>query len=407
MRNNYVNSFLINALLLASYFSLVCASKNITLSCSKYAGDILCRVPMNISASMPVEVVKVEGQSLSQKQLDSAKAVVISYQNIFIERLPQNISTHFVDLEKLIANLIGLRTVSRDDFTGMNKLKVLNLSNNKIKSVYYAAFHDLESLEVLYLSGNLITNLHVAMLAKSVEIKTFFADHNMITRLEDMFLNNPKIESIYINNNVLKTVEPNFEKLEKLRNLDLRRNSNICVNCSLSNKASRVRLINLCDEYSNTQTKAYQENFQNCVIVSLKNDSKIEGDFVNCTAILETKPAIIAKDYKECLANKTNKNQCKTNQLTDEQDMRNDFDTCVVDLISSDIEAKNLLLNCSTIKDNQRLKVTEHYSECNLCPIEIEPNIIRKCELKFSAASGKPIAEFQKEVAEFFSEPIS
>ncbi|XP_044133024.1 leucine-rich repeats and immunoglobulin-like domains protein 3 [Bufo gargarizans] len=169
------------------------------LDCSR--GDLLS-VPENL----PGWAVQLD---LSQNKLSSIKASSMSHlHNLRELRLNRN------DL-KMIPNLGPLST----------NITLLSLTNNKIDSVLPEHLQPYHSLETLDLSNNLITELKTPSFPV-LRLKYLYINKNLITSMESGAFDNlsATLQVLKLNKNRIGYIPPKMFKLSNLQHLELKRN---------------------------------------------------------------------------------------------------------------------------------------------------------------------------------------
>lgn len=369
----------------------------------------MCKVPMNISQTDEVEVNKVTNvESLSRNELENAKVVIIS-RSMLVEKIPQNIGIHFSHMESFIANVIGLKVVARSDFQNMKLLKTLNLADNNLMKIPHNTFHDLEKLQVLFLDGNKLKSFRPGLLNHMKELKFFSVQYNELQKLEDdTFLENTQLESIFLYHNKLSVVDVNFTHFKNIKFIDLRKNTEICTRCSpviLADRKLRVRNYQACATAKYLEAKQYHEQFENCTNVAIKTNADFVTRFENCTLNLANSRAELAKNNTKSVQAKKYDERVKQfsefvfHRMTEENKMREQYENCIQNLISGNPEVENLLSNCTTVRDEFKLKVNEAFELCTLCKPEISEDERNQCNMHFPTISLK---RFQDDVEKYF-----
>jgi len=224
-----------------------------------------------------VKVSSIKGNHFEWKNNQDVKAIEIGGEHDY---LPSNIGAHFPKLERIYAENNNLKSIRRENFKLMGKLKKLELKRTQISEFNENTFADLISLESLRLIANKIRKLPQKLLWKLKKLKEFNASKNkiklesvidenlfdknveleglwifenqikvlpkkLLSRLvklrqfsasvnqievidSDFFANNKKLQFIYLDNNKLKFIPVDFTKSERLNYLNL--HGNVCIN---------------------------------------------------------------------------------------------------------------------------------------------------------------------------------
>lgn len=119
-----------------------------------------------------------------------------------------------------------IRVVLDSTFFWAIDLELIDLSQNKIIQIERNAFHGLISLRILYLQNNLIDRLAPGMFEFLPLIETLHMNDNRIPSIDrNLFANNFKLKSILLNDNHIKTVDgTTFQHLRQLAHFDMHNN---------------------------------------------------------------------------------------------------------------------------------------------------------------------------------------
>lgn len=144
----------------------------------------------------------------------------------------------------------GMEMVSQIDFRNAHNLRVIDLSQNRIKAItdstfFFAiglefidlsqnkivqiarnAFYGLINLRTLYLQNNVIDELPTRMFDFLPMIETLHLNDNAIKSIDEhLFVNNFKLKSIILNDNQIKTIAGStFQHLRHLVHFDMHNN---------------------------------------------------------------------------------------------------------------------------------------------------------------------------------------
>ncbi|XP_013417198.1 chaoptin [Lingula anatina] len=120
----------------------------------------------------------------------------------------------FVSLENSLEHLYlsnnGIKLMPFGALSRLNNIKVLDLSGNKIKGVYFKqnlTHAGLKSLVSLSLDGNQITAIFVGTFQLLESLQHLNLDHNKITSISPMAFHGPRqLKHIYLHNNQIRTL---------------------------------------------------------------------------------------------------------------------------------------------------------------------------------------------------------
>lgn len=123
----------------------------------------------------------------------------------------------------------SVKFLSKKNFDYMDNLEVLNLNLNQFEEIPHDTFYDLPKLEQLELMGNQIYEIHADLLYNSVRLKHFDVSDNSLEIIDvGTFRNNPNLEVILLNRNGILNVDVDFSILDRLKNVDLSGNIELC-----------------------------------------------------------------------------------------------------------------------------------------------------------------------------------
>lgn len=94
--------------------------------------------------------------------IDETKVTISSKRNVSVEGLtfsfnrkifflPENVNNNFPNLKIYFAENCSIKAISKENFEGLNKLKILRLLFNQIEKISSETFNDLVAIEYLYL----------------------------------------------------------------------------------------------------------------------------------------------------------------------------------------------------------------------------------------------------------------
>ena len=157
----------------------------------------------------------------------------------------------FSKLVKLkILNLYSnhLNIITSSLFYGLENLRELNLGCNKLEMIHEKMFKDLCQLEYLNLGFNQISSIGKETFCGLGNLKKFYLQNNKISLLaEDLFDYMPRLEDIRLDRNQIKlnTNKHVLNKLEYLKMLSLNYNEIDIIDSELFNKSFKLEYLDL------------------------------------------------------------------------------------------------------------------------------------------------------------------
>lgn len=148
--------------------------------------------------------------SLSQNTDESRGLLFANLQSLYVLDLSRN----------------QLDDLSRNVFTGLGKLKTLNLSHNRLTIVPFQVFKPLQEIELMDLSGNELRSILENFFISNKRLKVLRLGDNKIDKITmSSFYGLTRLEELQLTGNNLTYIDRNaFDHLEQLRVLNLRNN---------------------------------------------------------------------------------------------------------------------------------------------------------------------------------------
>jgi Leucine-rich repeat (LRR) protein len=152
------------------------------------------------------------------------------YNKIDVEFIPENLSEKFPNLIGINVFNCSIKTVTKTNFKGLNKLVIIGLSNNKIETIESGTFKDTTKVEKLALANNNIKQLPNDLFESLLNLKILYLHNNQITVIHPQTFKNLKsLETIAMPDNGLKLIDPKvFDNLNSLTSVGLE--GNACIN---------------------------------------------------------------------------------------------------------------------------------------------------------------------------------
>ena len=146
-----------------------------------------------------------------------------------INAIDENTFIHLTNLKKLNIEYNNITNISKPIFGGLDNLEVLELRSNRIAILNAQNFIYLVSLKRLDMGYNEIKILSNAYFSQLKELVMLKLDHNKIELIENNDETLISLQSLYINNNIIKSIDNyiiiGFEQLPKLKLIDIRYNN--------------------------------------------------------------------------------------------------------------------------------------------------------------------------------------
>lgn len=124
-------------------------------------------------------------------------------------------------------NELNSEWVNRDTFSGLIRLVVLNLSNNKITKIDSLMFQDLNNLQFLSLENNKIMRISEGAFSSLKNVHSLSLSHNKLTHIDSHhFSNFYVLDQLFLEENRIVSIHPrSFENITKLSDLVLNGNN--------------------------------------------------------------------------------------------------------------------------------------------------------------------------------------
>ena len=258
--------------------------------------DILNNIPTPayISSALFLEIktpgvviVEFIGEHLTGKQDSDVLLFDITDQRT--DYLPRGLSSKYVNMEILHVMNSGVKSITRDDFTAMPKLKELALFSNQINNIPSNCFDDLIHMERLSLSKNNIKILPQNIFFALPNLNAVYLTQNKLSAIPaDLFQNNLKLEYIGFRENNLKFIGGSILSNQKnLKNVNFK--NNVCIDDSYP-RNSIEKLVKTIKSNCNVDPciagskdiARLQEINKRLAVQQRANDMTINGIIANC-----------------------------------------------------------------------------------------------------------------------------
>jgi Leucine-rich repeat (LRR) protein len=187
----------------------------------------------NINGRLEITHTNISSKTLvdcfKKIQYDEIKATYTELQDINTPRgtFGKIYQHHLQRLTLLDLSYNKLKSLGASIFLGANHLQTLNLSHNEINTIHIAAFHNLTELKVLDLSHNRLETMYWQSI--NFTLKGLYLSHNEhlthIQKITPML----SLETLHLANTSLVNIIC-FSKMQNLIDLDLSHNSKFEIN---------------------------------------------------------------------------------------------------------------------------------------------------------------------------------
>lgn len=238
-----------------SFVSIICESTEWTKIATP-GSQLSCNVKSLTVNEPGIEIKSVQGGGLVQ----GFNADVIEEIKAFNERvvfLPLRLYEHFHKLRFLSFVECGLVSINRKALTGLEKLRSLILSHNKIAEITADSFGDLVGLTLLDLSNNKIAVLNEEALHPLKDLTVLKLNDNLLSELsKQVLVNQTKLKFLFLQNNQLAVIPSKLLiSSSTLEFADF--SNNKCINIE-SSRNSTIPLKNLEAFFYEKCSKKYQ-----------------------------------------------------------------------------------------------------------------------------------------------------
>lgn len=152
------------------------------------------------------------------------KLKVLNIYNNRIETIPGRVFINLPSTEEVLLMDNNIETIQDNAFDGMTKLKILRLGNNRIRSLGRLAFAGATNLRLLVLDSNQIDTIEEGAFSLP-NLEKLYITNNKLTILSDFLLMGaPLIQQVYLDNNEIVRIGKAFSDCNKLTILSLSRN---------------------------------------------------------------------------------------------------------------------------------------------------------------------------------------
>lgn len=200
-------------------------------------GSKLVAVPPGIFRTFPaMEKLFVSDLGISVLLADrfvgADKLKVLNIYNNKIEVIPSRV---FINLPNTVEMLLmnnAIETIEDNAFDGMDKLDVLRLSDNRIRSLGRLSFAGAINIRLLVLDGNNIDTIEEGALSLPNLEKLYLTNNKLTSLFDTLLVGSPMIQLAYFDNNEITRIGKAFSDCNKLTILSLSRNPVEDVNLS-------------------------------------------------------------------------------------------------------------------------------------------------------------------------------
>lgn len=153
-----------------------------------------------------------------------------------LDYIPEGIGKLFPNLLKFWVGYtdrnLGLKLLRRRNFKNMMHLIYLDVKHNNVAKMEENTLWDLPKLESIVLTHNKLKTISQQQFSRNTVLKFVEMSSNYIESLsQDLFKRNPRLKRVSFANNRLKSIYPDFTGLKSLKHLNLL--DNICINSNV------------------------------------------------------------------------------------------------------------------------------------------------------------------------------
>jgi Leucine-rich repeat (LRR) protein len=157
-----------------------------------------------------------------------------------IRFIPSGIGAIFPNLRILYVQSCKIKALSRKNFRGLNELATMSLTENEIAFIDEDTFYDVPKLYSLRVNGNRLKTVPLNLFVNSPRLQHFIFAGNLIEELDgdQLFRNSPNLRSIDLEDNQLRKVKVNLAKFKELVKVDLENNK--CVHARFGKGSTKT-----------------------------------------------------------------------------------------------------------------------------------------------------------------------
>lgn len=195
----------------ALLLSIACGLDAVTVNCEyKNKGFFETFGPLKTVYQCVAKDLKVEGSQVTVDKIAGSHLTsksdtnvnMINIKKIKFEQMPKGFSKFFPNLQGLFAHSTGMSIVVKEDLVGFPKLRYLDMSFNRIKTLPSNLFEGNPELEWIDFSDNLLRHIGINLL-------------NPLTKLDHAnFESNTCINMRAQDKENLKELKPQLKKIE-------------------------------------------------------------------------------------------------------------------------------------------------------------------------------------------------
>ncbi|KAI4502110.1 hypothetical protein M0802_002792 [Mischocyttarus mexicanus] len=140
---------------------------------------------------------------------------ICGYKCLCISEMPR--------LKYLMVSNNQIKDINEDIFTKMEQLVTLDLSNNNLERYFVTKIHKIHSLENIYLNNNKLNSISIKNRLQNLSVLS--AANNNLQEIIPNFVDAPNLKKLYLNNNKITIIDEDaFSKLNLLEELYLQDN---------------------------------------------------------------------------------------------------------------------------------------------------------------------------------------
>lgn len=205
-------------------------------------------------------------------KLDRLKLLKLSENQL--SNLPSDIFYDLINLEELQLQHNQLLEIVPGQLRPLNKLRILNLSNNTIHDLPRNIFNGLNNLTELYMSNNRLYVVPFQIFKELRSLEVLDVSNNMLVSfLDNFFLANKQLRVLRLNNNIIEKISKNaLYGLRKVQTLDLSSNKLVFIDRNAFDTLEELRHLNISNNQIYILPSTVFSTLKNILSINLSNN---------------------------------------------------------------------------------------------------------------------------------------
>nr|XP_029732602.1 LOW QUALITY PROTEIN: uncharacterized protein LOC109402493 [Aedes albopictus] len=205
-------------------------------------------------------------------KLDRLKLLKLSENQL--SNLPSDIFYDLINLEELQLQHNHLVEIVPGQLRPLSKLRILNLSNNTIHDLPRNIFNGLNNLTELYMSNNRLYVVPFQIFKELRALEVLDVSNNMLVSfLDNFFLANKQLRVLRLNNNIIEKISKNaLYGLRKLQILDLSSNKLVFIDRNAFDTLEDLRHLNISNNQIYILPSTVFSTLRNILSINLSNN---------------------------------------------------------------------------------------------------------------------------------------